>query len=60
MTIKLDSNISIISIIGFFIFCTSFFFNVGIWIEINGSDFLEKYDDRKKLMDNARESLFNL
>lgn len=59
MSIELSSGISVFSMITFSIFCFSFFFNVGVLIEINGSAFLEKFDDKKKLIKNAKEELFD-
>ncbi|MBB6625245.1 hypothetical protein H7E67_17660 [Clostridium gasigenes] len=59
MAIKLNSSIPIISIIAFGIFSVSFFFNVGVLTQINASAFLEEFDDKKKLIKDAREKLFD-
>lgn len=59
MAIKLDSSISVISIIAFGIFSVSFLFNVGVLTQISSSTFLEKFDDKKKLVKDAREKLFD-
>lgn len=56
---KLDTSISIISIITFCIFGASFFFNVGVMSQIMGSKFLEEYDDKKKVIEKHKKELFD-
>jgi hypothetical protein len=59
MTIEWDSSISVISMLAVGIFSISFFFNVGVLTQIYGSAFLEKFDDKKKLIKDAKEKLFD-
>lgn len=59
MAIKWDSSIPIISIIAFFIFSVSFLFNVGVLTQVSASKFLEKYDDKEKIVKDARGKLFD-
>ncbi|WP_077613128.1 hypothetical protein [Clostridium sp. Marseille-P2415] len=59
MAIEWNSSISVISLIAFIIFSASFFFNIGVLTQIYASAFLEEFDDKKKLIKDARNKLFD-
>jgi|GEM_PF-5052876 len=60
MAIQWDLSISIISIIVFGICSVSFLFNVGVLMQIKASAFLEKFDDKEKIIKDAQKKLFDL
>lgn len=59
MEIEWDLSISVISLIAFVIFSGSFLFNVGVLTQISASAFLEEFDDKEKLIKDARKKLFD-
>lgn len=59
MSIEIDSSISILTIIAGAFFCISLFYNIGYLIQIQGSNFLEEYDDKAKIIKKYKEKLFD-